>query len=129
MFRFVNGVCVMANIYADLQKVASDVIGEFKQGEMVYIGLTAGTGGTIDNPAEPVETETAFNGVARGAQFKYVDNSKIFASDLQITMPADGVTPTLAGFIEIDGTRYKIVGVDAIPPAGTPVAYRVFVRR
>ena len=119
----------MVSLYADLQKVASGVIGEFQQSQMVYIALSAGTGGTPDNPAEPVETEHAFPGTVRGAQFKYIDNSKIFASDMQVTMPADMTVPALDGFVEIDGTRYKIVGVDAVPPAGTPVVYRIFVRR
>jgi len=56
-----------------MQKVAADLIGEFRQGEedtFQYIALTAGTGGTPDNPTAPVETPTSFSAVARGAQFK-----------------------------------------------------------
>ncbi len=121
------------SIYNDLQKVAADLIGEFRQGDentFQYIALTAGTGGTPDNPAKPVETPTSFNAVARGAQFKYVDGTNILASDMQLSMPANlDVVPSIKGFIEVDGRRHKIVGVNAVPPAGVPVVYRIFYRR
>ncbi len=124
---------VVTSIYNDLQKVAADLIGEFRQGDeetFEYVGLSAGTGGTPDNPAPLNETVTPFNSVARGAQFKYVDGANIFASDMQLTMPANlDVIPSLDGFIQVDGRRYKIVGVNAVPPAGVPVVYRIFYRR
>lgn len=119
----------MADFYSDMQAVASAVIGEFEQGLIQYVAMTNG-GLAPDNPGEPTEVMTTISGVARGVQFKFIDGTNIFASDGQITFPADtGIVPTLSGFIEVDGRRHKIVSASAIPPAGTPVAYRVIYRR
>lgn len=119
----------MVDFYSDMQSVASALIGEFQQGVIEYVALIH-NGLTPDNPGQPTETKTTIPGVARGVQFKYVDGTNIFASDGQMTIPADtGVIPALTGFIEVDGRRHKIVSVSAIPPAGTAVAYRVIYRR
>ena len=119
----------MVNFYQEMQSIASSLIGEFQQGAIQYVALSH-SGGTADNPGEPTETTTTVNAVARGVQFKYVDGTNIFASDGQITMQADaGVVPALTGMIVVDSRRHKIVSVSAIPPAGTPVAYRVIYRR
>jgi len=118
----------MASFYEEMRAVASDVINQFKQGRVYYVALTH-SGGTVDNPGEPTEVETELPAVVRGVQFKYVDGTNIIGSDQQLTMTADGVVPTINGFIKLDGVRHKIVSVSAIPPAGDAVAYRVIFRR
>jgi len=118
----------MVDFYSDMQGVASAVIGEFAQGTISYVAISHA--GMLDDPGEPIEVVTTVPGVARGVQFKFIDGTNIFASDGQITIPADaGVVPSITGFIEVDGRRHKIVSASAIPPAGTPVAYRVIYRR
>jgi hypothetical protein len=118
----------MADIYTDLQSVAAGVLGEFKQGTVDYVEMTPGAGPS-DNPGEPTPTYHPINAVARGVSFKYVNNSDIVSSDLQLTMPGNGVIPTMKGFIRVDGTQYKIVSVKPIPAAGTPVTYVVIFRK
>lgn len=119
----------MADFYDDMASVAAEVIGEFKQGAVRYIAITKANG-PADNPGTPSETATVINAVCRGVQFRYVDGTNVVTSDGQLTMPANaGVTPSINGFIEVDGRRHRIAQISAIPPAGTPVAYRVIYKR
>ena len=118
----------MDDFYADMQNVAREILGEFAQGSPLYVSETPGTG-PADDPGAPTVVEIPFDGAARGVSFKYVDNAHIVATDLQITMPAGGVTPTMEGAIKIDGVRYKIVEIKTIPPIGTPVVHVVIFRK
>lgn len=119
----------MVDFYTEMQGIASEFIREFDMGEIYYVGLTPG-GGPPDNPGEPTETTTLIPAVARGVQFKYIDNTNIVASDGQIRMPADlGIVPSIEGYIRIGTTRHRIVQASAIPPAGVPVAYMIIFKR
>jgi len=115
-------------IYNDLRGVVSKVLADFGQGEIAYVAVAAGTG-TGDNPGPSIRTVHPFNGVARGVSFKYVNGTSIVATDLQVTMPADGVTPQMNGFVRIDGTDHKIAAIMHKPAAGAPVAYLLIVKR
>ena len=120
----------MAGFYDDMQSIARDVIGQFAQGSITYVVVTPGTG-AADDPGAPTETSYSINAVVRGVSFKYVNDTTIVRSDLQLTMPvvAGEPAPTMAGFIKIGSTRYKIVEIRTIPPAGTAVAHVVIFRR
>jgi hypothetical protein len=118
----------MSDFYSDMRNVASDLLGEFNQGSIQYIAVTAGSG-TPDDPGAVVETVTDVNGVARGVKFSYIDNSLVVSTDLQVTIPADVVTPSITGFVRIDGLRYKIVKIIPKPAAGAPVACTLIVRK
>lgn len=119
----------MSDFYNDMQALASELLTEFKQGVITYVGLTPGTG-TADEPGEPVETPTVLKGaVARGVEFKYVKGTGVLSTDLQITIPADTITPAPQGFFIVDGQRLKTVEIHRIPAAGTPVAYTIIVRK
>lgn len=119
----------MANFYEEMQSVASGVLAEFKQGTIIYVGLTAQPGATPDDPGVPTEVQTTVNAVARAVSTKYVDGTHIVQSDRQVTMPGDGPVPDMNGYMLIDGVRYKIVEIMPIPAAGTPVTFIVIVRR
>lgn len=119
----------MANFYEEMQAVAADVLAEFKQGTVIYVGLKAQAGATPDDPGEPVETQTAVNAAARAVSTKYVDGTHIVQSDRQVTMPGNGPVPDMNGYMLIDGVRYKIVEIMPIPAAGTPVTFILIVRR
>lgn len=119
----------MNDFYKDMQAIASGLLAEFKQGDVRYIHLTPGTG-PVDRPGKPVETPYVVDAAARGVQQRYVDNSNIVQSDMQVTMAVKpGVVPQMSGFIEGDGVRYKIVGVQQKPPFGVPVAHVIIFRK
>jgi hypothetical protein len=125
------------SIYKKIQSVAADVLREFDQATasddpdkgIWYVAVAPGNG-PPDNPGPPVETPYKVDGAARGVKFKYVTGSDIVASDLQATMAViPGLVPSIAGFVKLDGARYKIVRVDPVPPVGDPVVYRLFFRK
>lgn len=119
------------SIYDDMRSVASDLMAEFKHGVIQYIGVTTTAGGTPDEPGSSVKADPiTLNAVARPVSTKYVDSSHIVQSDKQITIPNDGLaTPTMAGFIRIDGVDHKIIEIMARPAAGDPISWTVIVRR
>lgn len=119
----------MADFYKEMQGIASSLITQFKQGECEYVELTPGNG-PADEPGAPTETVYPISAVARGVQFKYVNNTDIVQSDLQMTLAVvEGMTPNMKGFVRGDGVRYKIVGLRTIPPFGTPVAHVIIFRK
>lgn len=119
----------MSDFYSDMQNVAAEILGEFKQGVIAYIGVTPGNG-PAHNPGPSVEAAPVIvSGVARGVKAKYVDGTTIVATDLQMTMPGKGVAPAMNGFVTIDGVRHKIVHIDRKPSAGTVVAWTVIIRK
>lgn len=118
------------SIYDDLRDVASEVFAEFKQGNIVYRGLTRVEGATPDAPAASVPVNVTLNATAAPVSTRFVDGSNIVQSDIQVAFANDGsVTPNMSDHIVIDGTRYKIVQIMAMPAAGNPVSWLVIVRR
>lgn len=117
--------------YDDMQKITSGVLRTLKQGNPRYIAMVpAVSGGTPDNPGDPVQTPYDIDAAVRGVAFKYVDNSTVLATDLQCVMAVHPVvTPDMKGFVEIEGVRHKVVQVMPIPPSGTVVAYRLIFRK
>lgn len=116
-------------IYDDMRAVAGEVFGEFKQGVVRYVRLTAQPGATPDDPGEPVQTPFPLNATVRPVSTKYVDGSHIVQSDRQIAMPNTGVIePDMSGFVEIDGSHYKIIEIMPRPAAGRPVLWLLIVR-
>lgn len=118
----------MSDFYSDMQSVVSDVLGEFKQGVIDYVAITSGNG-PADDPGEPIETVYSINAAARGVKFSYVDQALVVATDLQVTIPANVITPQMTGFVRIDGTRHKIVKIIPKPAAGIAAAYVLIVRK
>lgn len=119
----------MADFYKDMQNLASSLITEFNQGACEYVDIQPGNG-PVDNPGPAVEVIHPTPAVARGVQFRYINNTDIVSTDLQMTIPVkDGMMPKMSGFVRGDGQRYKIVGVRTIPPFGTPVAHVIIFRK
>lgn len=118
----------MSDFYREMQAVATDLLGEFKQGVIEYVSLTPGNG-PADDPGPSQETVTPVDAVARGVKFKYVDGSNVLATDQQLTMPGNGVEPQPTGFVRIDGVRHKIVQIVRKPAAGIAVAFTVIFRK
>ncbi len=132
----------MSSIYQDLQKVASQLLGQFDQKSpgaaspdpitgngIYYIAVVPGNG-PVQNPGASTETPFKIDAVARGVSFKYIDNKSVVATDLQITMGADTrFTPNERGFALIDGVRVKVIQVIRKPAAGTVIAWTIIVRK
>lgn len=117
------------SIYDELKPVADAILSEFKQGTVKLVRLVAGAG-AVDDPGSATETETDLNAVAKGVTFKYVRDGFALSTDLIVTCAAlDGVTVTKNDFIDIDGTRYKIVEDISPPAAGTRVVWKFIVRK
>lgn len=117
------------SIYDEMQGVATELFGEFKQGSIKYVEIRAVSGGTPDDPGEPVRFEYTLPATARPVSTKYVDGSHIVQTDKQVSMPGGGIDPQMSGFLLIDGVQHKIIGIKRIPEAGTVVSYILIVRR
>jgi len=121
-------------LYNDMQKLAGNLLNQFKQGQTYLIMVTPGTG-PKDNPGPPTEKRIPYNGTVRGVRFRFVQNGLAAASDLQTTMPytvdAKGVEvePNGKCFVEADGVRYKVVEVVRTPAVGTVITWTLILRK
>lgn len=116
-------------IYDDLLPVTKEIMAEFKQGTVNYIQITPGSG-PADNPGASTETPTPLDAVVSGVSFKYVSNGFALSSDLMVTAATvDGVTPNEKGFIDVDGTRYKIIRDMSAPAAGGNLVWKFIIRK
>lgn len=118
-------------IYDDMRNVANERLTEFKQGVVQYIGVTTTAGSTPDEPASSNEdTPVTINATVRSVSTKFVDGTHIIQSDSMITMPNTGdTTPKMSGYFKIDGVRFKIIEIMPVPAAGSPIIWKVIVRR
>lgn len=114
----------MADFYGDMQGVATELLTEFNQGTMTYNYITGGTS-PFDGPA--TVTAVPFKGTATGVAFKY-RNDLVTASDIEITAAVFEPAPLPNGTVTVDGTERQILSIMAIPAAGTPSIYKIFVK-
>ena len=120
----------MPDFYTDMQSVASDIFAEFAQGTVQYVTQTPVSGATPDDPGQPTETTTTINATTSPVQTRYVDGTHVVTSDVQVMFPGDApVTPTMEGWVTIDGVRHHIVSIMRVPPAGTVLSWTLIVRR
>ena len=117
--------------YSRMQGTASRLMQRFKLGTIVL--TRPGTETPGPNPwdppvvGDPVEYE--IDGVAKGVSAEFVDGTTILATDLQITCSVPPVVPSMeTDTLTVDGRSMTLLRIDQIPAAGTPVAYRLFVR-
>lgn len=115
------------NIYEELQPVASELMKEFKQGEINLISVTSS--GSADAPTN-TETVVPLDATAKGITFQYVKMGFNIKTDMIVTAAVvAGVTPTAKDFITIDGVRHKILKDLTPPAAGTRVVWKFIVQR
>lgn len=120
--------------YGRMQKTATRLLTRFAQG---IITLTRVTPGTPDPetpwlPADPSVTTYELQATVAAvtldqANAKYIDGTVITSSDLVVTCAAPPVRPQLGFFVNIGGVAQVIKKIVALPAAGTPVAYKLFV--
>lgn len=116
--------------YDDMQALASGLLADFKQGSITYVARTPGNGPTY-NPGAPGETPTVLPGaVASGASKRFIDAGLAVAGDLVVVSSiVAGLTPKMGDQLTINGVRWNIVGIDIVPPSGTPVVWNFIVRK
>lgn len=116
--------------YDEMRDIATELLTEFQQGVIKYVGVVPGNGPSYDpgqsTPAAPITLPAS---VARGVSFKYVSGGLAIASDLQVTVNVDVLTPDMSGYFTIDNVKYKIVQIINKPAAGTPVARVIIIRK
>lgn len=118
------------SIYDDLQGVASNLLKQFKQGSIELIQFVYPEDSTPDNPGKPEEVVTPLDAVANGERFKFMNTSFINDSDNEVTTAVvEGISPSVNDFLNIDGTKYKIIKFDPLPAAGTACTWKFIVRK
>jgi len=113
--------------YLEMQAVASDVLGEFRQGVIRYIEAGPATGPAW-NPTPGTDVSTTLDATASGVAAEYVDGKSVLATDLMVTAAVFDRAPTMSGRIEIDGKEVQIVKIMPKPAAGTVVVWNFICR-
>jgi len=118
--------------YQEMQNLANELLSDpnFKQGVIEYVRIVPGSG-PIDNPGPSTIVKTELpGGVVKGVSFKYVKDGLALSTDLTVTVPVHSdITVNMRDFIDIDGTRFKIVQDISSPAAGTRVVWKFIVRK
>lgn len=117
--------------YEDMQGIATDLLTEFQQGEILMIKSTPGIGKPW-KPGAPTERTVTVQGAARGAKLSFSPKSLVQVGDLIVTIdvPSDPADyPDMTDTLSIDGTRMKIVDITQKPAAGVPVVFTCLVRK
>ena len=129
----------MADFYAEMQSVATDLLTQFKQGVITLTRTTHDAPTNAwDAPTVPVETVYTLNATARGVSQKYVDGTNVLRTDGQVTMAVQAtdvsggvvsLTPDkTSDVLKIDGKKVTVLEIMPLPLAGTPAAYVIIFR-
>ena len=117
----------MTGFYARMATMAEDLLA--KRGQAIKITRS---GDTVDPVTGEVTVDDDVvyepNGVLTSYTNIEVDGTRIKTGDRRLIIDAT-VEPKMADRPEIDGLEWTVVSVESINPAGTPVAYKVQVRR
>lgn len=117
------------SVYSDLQKVASELLTEFDQHNIVLIQHIY----DCQNPDEPDESQEvkySLRGVSKGVSQFYEKSGFVVGSDAIVTTNVlQNVTPTKDDFLELDGILYKILEFEPIPRVGVPCVWKFIVRK
>jgi len=115
--------------YDEMQKIASGVLKQFKQGTIVYVKTVVGDGAP-DDPGPATSLRYPLDAVAKGASFKFVSSGLALSTDLVVTCAiVEGLTIDPRDFVEIDGVSHKIVQDVSVPAAGNRVVWKFIVRK
>ena len=113
--------------YREMQAVASEVLGEFRQGVIRYIEAGPSSGPAW-NPTPGEDVISVLDATANGVSAEYVDGKSVLATDLMVTAAVFDRVPTMSGRLEIDGKEVQIVKIMDKPAAGTVVVWSFICR-
>ena len=117
----------MADFYSQMQGVASQLLGQFKQGTIIYNQPGEVTGPEW-SPTVGEDIQHTLDATANGVSQEYVDGTSVMATDKEVTAAVFGVVPSTSGTLTIDGQTLQIVRVWQVPAAGTPAAWKIIAR-
>lgn len=117
------------NFYTGLQSTATTLLRQ--KGQAMTLRRTVPTSsdpvaGTV-TPATPVDFTV--RGVLTSYKDTLVDDTTIKRGDRQALIEAGVVEPAKDDRLIITGQTWTILDVDAVNPAGTPLLYKLQVRR
>ncbi len=114
--------------YSGLATTAKDLL--TKYGQVITITRTAG--GSIDPVTGAVTAGSSVAYLPQGVLKEYksnlIDGTRILATDRELVID-DTIKPELTDTISIGGILWTPISVSASNPAGTPLVYRIQVRR
>lgn len=116
--------------YASLIPIFSQIVTQFQTGSVSIERRSEAKDPT--DPLNYIITSVAesIEAIVTGASSKRVEGSSILEGDLYVIITSDKVssTPLDSDMVVIDGKDFQIVDIRAVPPAGTPIIYRMRVR-
>lgn len=129
----------MADFYADMAKMAKDLLKPTSQGGLGQgaITLTRVTPGAPNpdrpyDPVQPVTQTTTLNGAVRGVNKELVGTeiggTIIVASDRQAICDVPSIAYTAGDVLTVDGVPVNVLAVENIPAAGIPAAVKFTIR-
>jgi hypothetical protein len=127
----------MVGFYEEMQAVADDILGEYKQGVIQLVKVTPG----VADPQTPwipgLEQMVTYDlkAVAKPIDRRFVDGTLLVSTDVEVitavTATLNGapspVDPHMEDRVLVDGQPRAIKKIRRIPEAGTVVAYSIFV--
>lgn len=117
---------MMPSFYDEMAEMATELLGEFKQGE---VSLKRIVSVPVPNPWDP-PTETAqtwsLAATVKRLHQRYENGVLIVETGDMVTFAVPEVEPLLTDTLIIDGAERVITNLTPIPPAGTVLAYKAW---
>ena len=116
------------SLYSDLATTAKELLAEFGQ----VITITRKSGNTYDPVTGITTAGTATDYLPKGILKQYkstlIDGTRILATDRELVID-DTVEPMMTDTIKIGGESWTPIIISESNPAGTPLVYKLQVRR
>ena len=116
------------SLYSDLATTAKELLAEF--GQTIIISRT--NGATSDPVTGATTSGTVTNYYPKGILKQYksnlIDGTRILATDRNLVLD-DTVEPMMTDTITIGGESWTPIILGESNPAGTPLVYKIQVRR
>lgn len=126
----------MADFYAEMADVATEVLAEFKTGTPKLLRPGANTPGseTWDKPTQAAPTEYDLDATvlpiqSDKASAKYIDGKTILGSDLVVTCAVPEVEPAVTDMVLVGSKQASIKKIIRIPEVGSAVAFKLIIQR
>jgi hypothetical protein len=119
------------SFYSKLAETSRALLGRFGQDVVLRRHTSTGEYNPDTGATEQDHSDTVYKGALFDFQAGQTDinNSLIQAGDKELLLEDTGVPPSVSDQVLIGGVLWSIQSVGEINPAGTPVLYKLQVRR